>query len=512
MMRLHPGLRRAATALTLSVALGCQNVLDVEPETFSGTTTYYQTPDQMTRAIFGAYSVLQTTYGGGATGPMWLLAEMRSDNTTYEFNVQNRSTSPQETIETFVTSADNNTTVAAWNNAYNGILQANTILDRIDPVVYTDAAAKNQIIGEAKFLRALHYFNLVRLFGAVPLLLHETHSYETAFTSTRTPADSVLKVVIADAKDAITKLPTRAALPAAQRGRATQGAASMLLADVYMWQKNWQEAASVLQTVTTMGYTLVTTGTPTPYDRVFDPAAKNGPESIFEVQYTDAVIGEGSAYAVRFAPITSGTTLTAGGDNANNGGWNIPTREMLRAYEPGDQRKAASIGFYVNATRNPAETDVAIGDTIPYVKKFIHPYTLAGRQNDNFPIWRYAEALLNYAEVLNELGRTTEAYSFINPVRARAGLGPLSGLSQAEFRDAVFREQRVELAFEDKRWFQLVRTDRAIAISNARGAELKAYAVGRRDPGTYTVTTNMLLYPIPVREITTNGLAQNPGY
>src|SRR5215217_6123606 len=183
MMRTPSRLCRTATALTMFVAVaGCQNVLEVQPETFSGTTTYYQTPDQMERAIFGAYSVLQTTYGGGATGPMWLLAELRSDNTTYEFNVQNRSTSPQETIDTFVTSADNNTTVAGWNNAYAGILQANTILDRIDPVVYADAAAKARIIGEAKFLRALHYFNLVRVFGDVPLLVKETQSYEGAFT------------------------------------------------------------------------------------------------------------------------------------------------------------------------------------------------------------------------------------------------------------------------------------------------------------------------------------------
>ena len=83
--------RRDGTGPVVAVA-GCQDVLDVKPETFSGTTTYYQTPDQMERAIFGAYSGLQVTYGGGATGPMWLLAEMRSDNTTYEFNVQNRST------------------------------------------------------------------------------------------------------------------------------------------------------------------------------------------------------------------------------------------------------------------------------------------------------------------------------------------------------------------------------------------------------------------------------------
>ena len=232
-----------------------------------------------------------------------------------------------------MTSADNNTTVAGVEQRlqleFCRRTRSSTESIRSS---YADAAAKNRVIGEAKFLRALHYFNLVRLFGDVPLILHETQSYEGAFTSTRTPADSVLQVVIADAKDAIAKLPTRAALPAAQRGRATQGAASMLLADVYMWQKNWQEAATVLQTVTAMGYTLVTTGTPTAYDRVFDPAFKNGPESIFEIQYTDAVVGEGSAYAVRFAPITSGDHL--------HGRWR--QREQRRV-EHSDARHAARL-------------------------------------------------------------------------------------------------------------------------------------------------------------------------
>src|SRR5205085_7556273 len=147
--------------------------------------------------------------------------------------------------------------------------------------------AKDRIIGEAKWLRALHYFNLVRLFGDVPLRLHETQSYEGAFSQTRTPADSVYKQIIADATDALAKLPARSALPSAQAGRATKGAAAMLLADVYMTRKDWQNAANVLQQVLGMGYALVT-----PYDRVFDPAFKNGPESIYEVQYAVAVVNE----------------------------------------------------------------------------------------------------------------------------------------------------------------------------------------------------------------------------
>ena len=317
-------------------------------------------------------------------------------------------------------------------------------------------------------------------------------------------------IVIADLKDAIPKLPARSALPAAQAGRATQGAASMLLADIYMTRKNWQEAASVLQTVVGMGYSLVT-----PYDRAFDPASKNGPESIYEVQWAEAVVNESSNFLQRFIPNTSGRNLTFGTSDVAGSvgsGWNIPTKDMLRAYEPGDLRKNASIGYWVSAANRP-EVDVVFNDTIPYVKKYYHQYATAGRTNDNFPVFRYAEALLDYAETLNELNRTTEAYTYINQVRTRAGLPALAaGLSQAQFRDAVFREERVELAFEDKRWFQLVRTGRAVDVMTAHGADIKSYAGARRPAVAYKITQQMLLFPLPIREITNNGFTQNPGY
>lgn len=503
---------RSAALVALSFAAAsltsCENVLAVRPETFSGTTNYYQTPDQIDRAIFGNYSYLQGLYGAAATGPLWLLAEMRSDNTTYEQNQTDRGLVLNETVDDFMTTADNTGISNLWNTSYTAILQSNTILGRIDAVPYPDQAVKDRIIGEAKWIRALCYFNLVRVFGDVPLRLQETSSYEGAFTPQRTAADSVLKVLIADLQDAIAKLPLRSALASAQAGRATKGAASMLLADIYMWRKDWQNASTVLQTVTGMGYTL----TPA-YDRVFDPAFKNGPESIYEVQYAEGVVGESSAFLLRFIPITSARNLTFGlTDNGNAGGWNIPTRDMLRAYEPGDVRKNASIGYFVSTLNRP-EVDVVFNDTIPYVKKYYHTYATAGRTNDNFPIYRYAEALLNYAEVLNELGRTAEAYPFINQVRTRAGLPALAaGLTQAQFREAVFKEQRVELAFENKRWFQLVRTGRAVDIMRAHGTELKGYAIGRRPAVAYNVAPTMLLFPIPVREITNNGFAQNPGY
>jgi starch-binding outer membrane protein, SusD/RagB family len=284
-MRIPTRLSLAATALLGLTLSACENVLEVKPETFSGTTTYYQTPDQVDRAIFGAYSYLQTIYGAGANGPMWLLAEMRADNTTYEYNGSNRGLVLNETVDDFVTTPDNTGVSAMWNTSYAAILQCNTILDRIEPVKYADPAAKNRVIAEAKFLRALNYFNLVRLFGDVPLLTHETQSYDGAFTNSRTKTDSIYKVILSDLTAAIPALPARSALASTQRGRATQGAASMLLADVYMTQKNWAAAAPLLQSVLGMGYSLNTS-----YDQVFDPALKNGPESILEVQYAEAVV------------------------------------------------------------------------------------------------------------------------------------------------------------------------------------------------------------------------------
>ncbi|MES3035651.1 MAG: RagB/SusD family nutrient uptake outer membrane protein [Gemmatimonadota bacterium] len=499
---------RLALVAGVSGLASCSSILEVEPEAFSGTTNYYQSPEQFDRALIGGYSNLQVLYGAGANGPMWLLAEMRSDNTTYQQNQSDRGLVQNETVDDFMTTQDNTGIVVLWNNSYTAILQSNVILDRIEAATFTDQAAKDRVIAEAKWLRALHYFNLVRAFGDVPLRLTETQSYDGAFTKVRTPADSIYKVIIADLVAAIPKLPTRAALPIAQAGRATQGAAAMLLADIYMTRKEWQNAAATLQTVLGMGYTLSPN-----FDRLFDPTFKNGSESIYEVQYAEGVVNESSAFLFRFIPLTSGRNLTFGTvDNANIGGWNIPTKDMLRAFEPNDTRKNASIGYWVSALNRP-ETDVAIGDTVPYIKKTYHAYSIVGRTNDNMMLYRYGETLLNYAETLNELGRTSEAYSFINQVRVRAGLPALTaGLSQADFREAVYREQRVELAFENKRWFQLVRTGRAVDVMRAHGIDLKSYALGRRPSIAYNVTAQMLLYPLPVREITINGFAQNPGY
>jgi starch-binding outer membrane protein, SusD/RagB family len=220
---------------------------------------------------------------------------------------------------------------------------------------------------------------------------------------------------------------------------------------------------------------------------------------------------EASNWIYRFAPHNSGSNLTFGlqGPGGAYAGWNIPTFDMVRAYEDGDLRKDASIGFYVRPGNR--EHDVAIGDSIPFIRKYHHPFDVAGQTRENWPVYGYGRVLLLLAEALNEVGQTGEAATYLNQVRKRAGLEPLSVLSQVEFRKAVAHEQRLESAFENHRWYDLKRTDRAIEVMLAHGQEMQQ-RIPRLTAAAYSIEPFKLLYPIPYREVRLNNLEQNPGW
>jgi hypothetical protein len=252
------------------------------------------------------------------------------------------------------------------------------------------------------------------------------------------------------------------------------------------------------------------------YAAVFNPANKNNAESVFEVQYQAGNLGLQGSFAYTFMPNLTNLSPITGFtfNNQSIGGWNTPTDDLLATYEPGDRRKAASIadGYTVN------NTFVAQ----PFVKKYFYPPLPAPNgsspnTNENWPVYRYAEVLLFLAEALNEQGKATEALPFLNQVRDRAFGNTTSRITttdQAQLRDIILKERRVELAFENKRWLDLVRTERAIPVLTAYGTALKASG---RHPNlvasTYNVTQNRLLFPIPFTERQVNpNLTQNPGY
>ncbi|WP_083326248.1 RagB/SusD family nutrient uptake outer membrane protein [Hymenobacter coccineus] len=429
-------------ALGGTLLAGCKkDFLDLSPQATSSAANFFQTQSQIEQAVNGAYVPLRDL----TNLEYWVYGEMRSDNTSFQYNNTDRGQESQrEFVDEFLVSANSESVLSYWQGSYRGISRCNDVLGHIDAVTMT-ADKKDQYTGEAKFLRAWYYYNLVRQYGGVPLRLESVASPAEAKSQGRATLEATYTQIVADLTDAAAKLPTKAAYAAVDAGRATKGAATALLASVYLTRKDYPNALTQLRAVRSAGYSLLSS-----YRSVFDPANKNNAESIFEVQYLGSQPALSSSFTYTFAPYTSSNFVTGDAATRNlNGssGWNTPTPELINAYETGDLRKDASLQLgYKDATG----TFVAQ----PYVSKYNFGIVAPGRTDTDFPVLRYADVLLMQAEVLNEQGYAAggEAFDLLNQVRRRAGLPDKTAAavsSQAAFRDAVLQERRVELAFEN---------------------------------------------------------------
>ncbi|WP_277483941.1 RagB/SusD family nutrient uptake outer membrane protein [Catalinimonas alkaloidigena] len=486
------------------ITTACADMLEVAPVSSVSGNTYYQTEQQILSAVNGAYGHLQSFYNTHDKINFWAMTEMRSDNTTYQFNESDRGEQQTEELDEFLITTDNYDVQRIWDVSYLGIQQSNIILNRIDGVSFENVTLKAQYGAEARFMRALYYFHLVRLYGRVPLVTREVNVPDEAFTKVRSSVEEIYAQIINDLENAIHSLPDT--YDEQNLGRATRGAALTMLGEVYLSLGDYELAIESLEQVTQLQYSLLAD-----YGDIFDPANKNHKESIFEIQFNATLEGEASEYAYRFVPFNSGTDIIGFTDlGRSRAGYNIPTEDILMAYEAGDKRKEASIAFYVSADNR--QHDVALGDSIPYIKKFVHPFEERGRTNENWPVYRYAHVLLMLAEAYLEVGNVSTALAYLNPVRSRAGLSPLSeGMNTEELRDAIYHEQRVELAFENHRWFNLLRTGKAMAVMHAHG-EVQKTKKSRLSDVSYHIQEYKLLYPIPQREVRLNNFEQNPGW
>lgn len=493
-----------------------EDFLSLTPDSEPNADDFYETAEQFQQAVNGVYQTLRTTVNESG----YLMGEMRSDNTHYDYYPPDRGIHiiRRENIDDFLDDSQNQWTNDYFNNCYTGIARANTILDRIEEATF-DQAAKDPIIGEAKFLRAYYYFNLVRYFGGVPLYLKEVLKEADAFLP-RASVEEVYNIIISDAQEAIAKLPAPA-FP--QNGRANKGSASMLLAEVYMTRKDFASAEPLLRSITAMGYSLLPN-----YADVFLPSNKNSRESIFEIQFMMGDQGQQSMFTYWFIPKSTNVELITGvtSNTLNYGGWNVPTDDMLNSYEPGDARKDASVGiaegviggdgnFIIQAVKSSEGYVLPAGKVAkPFVKKYLHTHSRERNTDDNWPVYRYADALLMLAECLNENGKAGEALEYVNQVRKRAGAGlqPVTAAGKEELAASIAHERRIELAYENHRWHDLVRTGKAIEVMNAHGVVMKQqYNVIARN--AYNVDENKLIFPIPYLEMQLNNqLTQNPGY
>jgi hypothetical protein len=480
-----------AALLIIALSSCSKDFLEIQPETTLTTPVFFKTQADFEQAINGAYAPLRALYNNA-----WAMGEIRSDNTTYRLNPNNRGTLDAEQIADFINTSNNGTVTAKYTNDYLIIARANQVLARIDAAEF-DQTVKDNIKGQALFLRSLSYFDLVQYFGPVPLHLIPVETREqTSLPLTST--DSIYAQVIADAQQAASLLPLKSAQ---EEGRATSGTAKTLLGNVYVVLKQYANAEGVLKDVVTSGeYSLLPD-----YAAVFNPAVKNNRESVFEVQYKEGSEGYASNFVYQFIPQPiSAEELTAAFANygvtpsslqaATGEGYNIPTPDVIAAYEAGDKRKDASIGY---ATIS--------GTAYPFIIKYLHPHAQANITNDNWPVYRYAEVLLLLAEALNEQGKSSEALPYLNMVRSRAGLGDITATSQGELRGIILHERRVELAFENKRWLDLVRTGEVEEVMSAFGTRVKAnpqayYFPAGLAPAPAAYTDLSLTFPLPASE------------
>ena len=467
----------------------CSDFLEQNPQTDLSENDFYKTADDILSAVNGAYSSLQE---GDIYGNWYVFGEIPSDNTR---NQLSGSVTTQNEFDQFYIDTQNSMIASFWKAAYKVINRTNTVLGRIDGIEI-NAELANRYKLECKFIRALMYFNLVRVYGDVPLVLKEI-SISESYDILREPKENVYNQIIADLKEA-QGLPV--SYSTAEDGRATQGAAKALLADVYMTLHKYAEAETILAEIINSGRYSLLENTPGSlnidgYKNVFSPVNHNSKEGIFEIQFLKGGYGEGSNYANNFAPENSGTNVVAVG---GTGGNNIPEMDIYNAYEEGDLRRdfSMSLGYYDNRKNNEWVES-------RYVCKFMDvPYQNNDASN-NYPVIRYADVILMYAEALNQNGKTAEACKYLNMTRRRGfGYQPtetspvdLQTTDKAQFALMVEQERRVELAFENHRWFDLIRTGRAVEVMKSKG---------------FSLNETNLICPIPQKQIDVNPkLTQN---
>lgn len=499
-------------ALMLCLLSACStDFIDQEDPNAVSNAAYYQSPGDVEAAVNGIYQSLRTGNGIGETSGLY--SEERSDNTGRNDNQSNAGEPFQ--FNDFSLLPSNTYLKTHWLALYQTITRSNQVLEGIEKVTFTDNNLKEKYKAEAKFLRALIYFNLVRKWGDVPLITRPLTFQEVQENTFREKQDVVYKQIVADLTDAVNS-PLPDIQTAALKGKVTKAAANALLGQVYLTMATTQDQASRTANLNEAKkhlmacYDLRTFGLlkEIPYADVFDVAKKSTvPEIIFQIVNKQGDINFSSAIArnnqARGETINSLVNSTGAGGNV--------TPDLVLDYEEGDVRKDFSVKF----ANDPIVRDY-------FITKYRDASPAATNQGFGGNDWiliRYADVILMLAEVNMYLGDEPAAIGFLDQVRERAGL-PLYAASTANnayrtkyptLKLAILHERRAELAFENHRWFDLLRfftTDELVAYFKGKSQDnfglAKLSNFGPKDR----------YYPIPFDEYKLNPekMYQNPGY
>lgn len=448
-----------------------EDFLDRPSESALTSAVYFKTQADFESAVNGIYAPLRTFYNNQSRNNTWMppileMGDMHSDNARYYYNPNYRAVN--ETAADFI--PENQLFSGQWNTYYSWISRANQVLASIDNegVNWTSTATRDNLKGQALFVRAWSYWWLAQLYGDACIHLEPVTTVEGA-SKPLSPRADIVDLVVTDATAASTLLFNKATQ---QAGRVTSGTAKMLLAEVAIWEKDYPQAETLLEGLASE-YSLMLN-----YADCFDPTKKNNAESIFEIQYSGATSTYSSNFAYPMMPYPMKADTMAKLTGAGNAtaltegeGYCIPSPNLLAAYEVDDERFTATVRNIYNANNN----------LVPTCVKYLHPHALYFQADENLPIWRYAEALLYLAEAINEQpgARQAEAMEYVNQVRNRAGLvDNTTAVTQQEVREAILQERRIEFAFEGKRFWDLVRYDILEDVITAYGNDIKADPIG----------------------------------
>lgn len=458
-------MKRIITSI-LSVALlfgSCSEELIQEPITEKVSEKFYNNEKEIEEAVNAVYATLQfkSNFNTGIPAIGEIPAEDAYDATpANDGGVYGQ-------LDDFNAIPQNGLIGNTWRDAYKGIQRANIVINRIAKIPFKKEATKNARIGEVKFIRALYYFYLVRIFGDVPLVIEEVKNPQDFFNQTRTPKAEVYNQIKKDLNDAIAKLPNR---NEKNKNRIVKTAAQTLLAKVALTLNDYTEAKTqLLDVVNSRIHSLIDT------EKVFAIDNELNKEIIFAVQYSSGVNSnsEGSDAYRMFNP-----TGRVEGSLRGAKGHGVLKEDFYNLYTTADNRKDVYVGI--------------LGSGEAYNNKIAPPTTTIGDAGSDWVVLRYADVILMLAEIENYEKNQTQALIYLNKIRERAGLSDFTNTNE----DAVFNEidlqRRLELVWEGHRWFDLIRQGRTESV------------LGITDK-------NKLLMPIPASQAVM-GLAQNPGY
>ncbi|MVM28570.1 RagB/SusD family nutrient uptake outer membrane protein [Spirosoma sp. HMF4905] len=465
------------------LTMSCQkDFIELNPISTVSVDAVYKTDKDFQDAVVGVYSMLRNQYQD-----FWIFGDLRADDSWHALGNDAFLIS----VDKFNMNSDAALMISSWRNYYSAISRANLILSKIesaDPAVVTN---KDRHIGEAKFLRAFAYFDLVRIYGDVPLNTKPT-TIEEGYTKTREKVDKIYDdLIIKDLLEAEAKLPAK--YTGVDVGRATKGAAKAILGRVYMTRKDFVKAEAKFQEVTTLGYSLLPN-----YKDLFDYTKdEHHSEYVFDIEYQDGNLGAGSGFSNKFLPKSANSLAeTFYGIKGGAGEQNTPTLALFDSFDPADPRRDVTVAKGYTDNNGVFQGFLQIAT---FTKKYLAITNSLNDSKVNWKVIRYADVLLMYAEALNENGKTDLALTYLNQVRTRAKMPAYTTMTKDELRTKIYDERVYELSMEGVRWFDLARTDRLTTVMGPLG--FKAFNG---------------IFPIPLVEIQIINnpavLPQNPGY